>query len=206
MGKKSFTYEEVKFWNSKKIPIPKRELTEKEVNMPVNFIKENLVGCKKVLDFGPGKGRTFGAYEEIETVRAYDISDTWKSYVFNSVKKYNIKNFDLIISKKIESLPYKDNEFDAVVVSLVLLHQRPQYIINVMSELVRVSKKVIAISYYSKLKDFILPGTILDNSKAKKHNYNYKKICEDNKWFYKEILHRLDFHNHLYFIFSGKKI
>ena len=206
MGKKSFIYEEIKFWNAKECPIPKRELTEEEVNMPVNFIKKNLIGCKKVLDFGPGKGRTFGAYGEIETVRAYDISDKWKSDVFDSVKRYKVKNFDLIISNKIENLPYEDNEFDTVVVSLVLLHQRPQYIISIMSELVRVSKKVIAISYYSKLKDFILPGTILDKSKAKKHNYNYKKICEDNKWFYKEMLHRLDFHNHLYFIFSGEEI
>jgi len=195
-------YDAVEFWNQVEKPIPNRELTNYEIEYNIKFIKDNIKDCEKILDFGPGKGRLFKAYKN-KYLEAYDISSAFKNDVLLEASKLPLKGeFKFTIEKEIKELPYEDKSFDSVVAMLVLLHQKPKDIIFIMSELLRVGKKVIISTYWDPNKNYLEPNQEYI-SLARKHNYNYEQICKDNGWKFKFINHRPDFHNHLYFIMEN---
>jgi len=196
-------YNEVEFWNWNKTPIPKKELEDKEIQMVSDFINKEIKNCKKILDFGSGKGRLLHNFVNIEHVECYDISNKWENDVRQISNNLKLKNFKYTIEKTIKKLPYENNEFDAVVCSLVLLHQRPNNIMNVMEELCRIGKKIIVITHQNREKDFINPTKEeIETGKKKKFNYNYIQICKDNNWSYNEYLYRTERISHLYFTYG----
>jgi len=172
--RKNINYDEVKHWNNRKNPNAKlsNDVIEKYI---LSYIRNNLGESKYILDFGPGVGRTFTAYKGVKSVDAYDISDAWQELLLN--KKYPWK-FNLTINKKIEKLPYSDKQFDCGIAMSVLMHQRPDNIKFVLSELVRTCKYVIIGTYYNQTKKYDTFG----KNDVKKYNHDYKTICNDNKW------------------------
>ena len=175
-------YDEIEYWNKRENPNAKNPDTEKHIK----YVKENLKGCKNILDFGCGVGRIFPAYEKIDTVEGYDISSNYKSIIIEKSNEFDFK-LNLTINKKIEDLPYNNNEFDASVAVSILLHQRPKNILKIMSELYRVSKKVIIISWFDPVLKFNDHNKNID-SKNYCYHYNYYEICKEFNWNIKNII------------------
>jgi len=172
-------YDEVEEWNNRK-KHPNAKVSQEQLKKySFKYIGEYIGNSKKILDFGPGVGRMFPLFKKSDFVQGYDISDKWINEVKNEVKKYDFK-FDMIIEKEIKELPFKDKSFDIAVVMSVFLHQQPKNIEFVMSELVRVSKKVAVGTFFDSNKRFGKVGPI-------KFNHNYPKIIKENNWKMSEI-------------------
>jgi len=182
-------YNEIKYWNKRKNPNSK----EGSYNLPVNYlkyIKKHLEGCNYVLEFGPGVGRVFAAYGLLKQLECFDITNRHLAALSSAAKKYNFKmNFTL--GYEVGVTPYKDKEFDATVVCQVLLHQNPNNIIKVMTELLRISNKVIVVSWREDGKSIGSGGYCF--------NHDYLKICNDAEWQTSDI--RYD-SKHIYFIYT----
>ena len=128
-----------------------------------------------VLDVGPGVGRLAEAFIGVN-LTILDISEIYKEKLLEEYNTYdiNIKNID-IKKEAWRKLPYSTNQFDVVTSSLVLLHQPPDYIKTVMSEILRVGKRFVCLS------------TRPDSSASHVFNHNYKEIVEGFNLLYNEI-------------------
>lgn len=146
----------------------------------IDFVKKNVSVASKVLDFGPGVGRIFPAYTEAKSIMGYDITNQHKHTLVERARKLSL-DFDLVSVERIEKhLPFREDQFDIAVCVSVLLHQRPINLINTMSELGRVSKKCVVISLYDRSQKFC--PLQQDGTNSHVYNYDYKKICKENKW------------------------
>ena len=115
-------------------------------------------------------------------VKWFDITDNYESQLRNVALSHGFNKFSLTVDNNINNkLPYKDKEFDVVLAISVFLHQRPQHILKVMRELMRVGHKIVATAYYTKDKKFDIPGTIL-NGKRRKFNYDYFSLAKNEGW------------------------
>ena len=131
-----------------------------------------------ILDLGPGVGRIFPAYRRIKFVEGFDISPAYKDRVIAASREHNFI-FRLTISPRISELPYGDKMFDAAVAVSVLLHQRPDNIIRVMTELARVANKVVVVTSNYNKKKCDVPFTESKDPKKFCFQYNYETICMD---------------------------
>lgn len=174
-------YDEVKYWNRRNNP---NSATEAATKTDIEFIKKNLIGCRNILDLGPGVGRIFAAYEAMISVEGYDISSLYRARAIKESAKYGF-DLNITVGDSIGRLPYADKEFDAAVASSVFLHQKPSRIVGVMGELARVVMKVIAISWFEPERHF--DGDIYDDD-AYCFNYNYPKMCDDNGWLISDVI------------------
>jgi len=185
-------YDEITYWNARKDPNSPAVGAFNDRHL--FYIKTHLDGCSSVLDFGPGVGRTFPAYVKIKKLFCFDITDKHTKKLALLSDNYNF-DFDFKVSDKVGETGFEDNLFDAVVVSQVLLHQRPSNIEGVMSELLRVSRKVIVITWRDNSKP--------DSATSGEHcfNHNYLKICKINDWQHSNVEY---YGKDIYFIYKEK--
>lgn len=183
-------YNTVEYWNKRENPNsnnPDHRKTEEHIM----FVKSNINEDDKILDFGPGVGRTIAAYKKNKNISGYDISSKYKERLLNAAKNNDV-SIDLIIDKTTPTkFSFKENEFDVAVSVSVLLHQRPQDIENIMCELARVAKKVVIITWHSLDTPYhaFSPDT---DYKIYCFNHDYKNICKKNNlkihsWEYDDI-------------------
>jgi ubiquinone/menaquinone biosynthesis C-methylase UbiE len=166
-------YDEVSYWRRREQPNAKG--IEDSTAGHVAYIEKQLIGCNKILDCGPGDGRTFEAYKNMKIVNCVDVADHHRETLFKIAQQYDFE-FDFLVKKEVGNWPYKDKEFDAAIACQLLLHQRPKNIVKMMSELVRVSNKVIVLSWMNEE----LPP--LTTSGEHCFNYIYPDICNENGW------------------------
>ncbi|MFH1482488.1 MAG: class I SAM-dependent methyltransferase [Patescibacteria group bacterium] len=178
MGK----YNEIKYWNNRKKPT---SCSPDYTQTHINYLREQLKNCDNIIDVGSGIGRLFPAYSNLKLVQACDISLLYKDLIIDKSKNYNFE-FNWTHLTSIKKLPFEDKQFDCTISSEVLLHQRPEHIIDIMKELLRVSNKVIVITWM----EINVP---LDNNNKNYNpekycfNYNYKKLCDENSWLLKNF-------------------
>lgn len=168
-------YNEIKYWRNREHPNSALTVEPppiEELNY-FSYIKKNLIGCNSALDFGPGVGRTFVAYESLAQLECFDITDKHSNTLKDVAKNYNFK-FNFTLGNKIGVTPYRDKEFDAAISCQVFLHQKPNKIQKIMRELLRVANKVIVISWSEK-------GPVLTTA-PHCFNHNYIQICRKNNW------------------------
>lgn len=168
-------YDESKYWNEiRKWPNYNntKDLSKLKDDRVIGYVRKNLGKSKCIMDFGPGIGRMFPLYKDMELVEAFDISDRWSKIVTNEARKFGFK-FTFAVMKEIGKLPYKDKEFDSTVCMSVLFHQRPQYIDLIMSELARISGFVIASGSIGSKVDVV-------ESESHFYRHNYEDICKRN--------------------------
>lgn len=196
-------YSEFEYWNKRTYPTdPNMEMETNKRH--IDYIRKHVVGSKSVLDFGPGIGRTFEAYEGIPYVEGCDISRLYENTAKKVAKEvgFDFKLIHLDLSE-VGKLPYRKKQFDVAVASEVLLHQRPENILKVMRELVRVARKVVVISWGEDRVPFRIPG---DASEGPNHcfHYDYRRICQDEYWAVKDF-QAVD--RQVYFVYEkgGKK-
>ena len=175
-------YQEDVYWNKRAFPTDPTMLPEK-TQEHIEYIRKQLKSMdERILDFGPGIGRTFEAYKSVYSVDAVDVSMIYTDRVKAEAAKYDF-NFNLQYTtvKKIqeEGLPFGDKVFDVAVASEVFLHQRPEHIIKIMTELARVAKKVVVISWM--VQEAKIPYMELGQEvHGRNHcfHYHYPALCE----------------------------
>lgn len=166
-------YNEIKYWNNRKKPtscLP--DYTKKHIE----YLKSQLKDCKNIIDVGAGVGRLFEAYSDLKMVQACDISLLYKYPITEKSKNYNF-NFNWTHIINIKKLPFDNKQFDCTVSSEVLLHQRPENIVDIMKELLRVSNKVIVITWMENNIKFDNDNKNY-NPEQYCFNYDYNKLCK----------------------------
>lgn len=171
-------YNPIEFWNKCKHPNSSGRDGWQNFRLKLHseYIKKNLNGCKKILDFGSGKGQMFYIYDDVgvQTVISYDISESFKKDIIEHGQKFNFNHIHVV---RMFLVPEFQDYFkvDAVVCCNVLQSSRFEDIENVLKELYRISDKIICLEHH-------------DNNKSKDYDYihyrphNYKKICKNNGW------------------------
>ena len=174
-------YDEFDYWGKRTHPTSEDELY---TDAHVEYIRKAIADAKNVLDFGPGIGRTFAAYKGIGHVEGYDISEIYRERAMKAAMELGI-NYTSVLNTSGNPiyLPYFDKQFDAAVACSVLMHQRPQYIVPVMKNLVRVAAKVAVMAWMSRL-NYFTPHRNIEEEHYYMHifNYDYFQICKENKW------------------------
>jgi hypothetical protein len=176
-------YNEYEFWNNRKVPNAQPKLSPK----CEQFLKDQLEGCGKIVDFWVGTGRLFPVYRElgIDKVVVYDIVD---AYIDTAEGVARLNNLEMLkIENKeapediVPKFKARARYYDAVVCSSVLLHLRPQYLYEVMDAIQKIAKKVIVLTYFDKTKDFVDTG---EAHEGPEHcfNYDYLSVCEEAGW------------------------
>ena len=158
------------FWSRRKDPSAPQAYTNAHIH--IDYIKKHLQDCRYIMDFGVGIGRTFSAYENVEMVEGFDITDLREKELMKEAKKYSF-NFNFTVEKTLGNYNfYKDQQFDAAVVAEVFLHIAPEDIDIVIQDLMRISKKIIVVTWMQKNLGY--------TEGHKCFHHNYKKICERN--------------------------
>jgi FkbM family methyltransferase len=189
-------YNIVEYWNKRDNPCSTK-IDEITMNH-INFLKTNITGCKTVMDFGPGYGRLFEVYKNVDKVVCVDVTEKHKEKLNKQSKKYCF-DFEFLCKTDILSkFKYKDKHFDAVVTSEVLFHQTPNVIEKIMKELLRISQKVVVITLMNLNKNFDSYGSYKPSNKYC-FNYDYYQICKRNNW---NIRNEERVGNQLMFVYS----
>jgi SAM-dependent methyltransferase len=173
-------YDEVHYWRNRvnpNSPSVGPDITKRHID----YVSSHVKGLFRVLDFGPGVGRIFPAYNGVRFIEGFDISPTYKDRVIAASREHNL-SFRLTISPKVGELPYGDKTFDAAVAVSVLLHQRPENIEKAMQELARVANKVVVVSMGYGKKECDLPNVESDDPSKFCFRYNYESICSTCGW------------------------
>lgn len=144
------TYDEWRYWNSRADPNASKGWEEERLRYDTAYIRSRLHGCERILELGPGVGRTFGAHSPEARITCYDITENYRRRLLERAKDLNLKVTHEVARSLDAPLPYGKAAFDAAVASQVLQHQRPERIERVMAELVRVAEKVVAIASWGK--------------------------------------------------------
>jgi SAM-dependent methyltransferase len=164
-------YDEWKYWNSLSDPNARKGWEEDTLRDDVNYIREHLQGCEEILELGPGVGRTLPAHSRQSHITCYDITGNYRTRLLERAKELSLSVDHVVAQSLDEPLPYEDASFDAAVASAVLLHQRRERIQAVMAELIRVSRKAIAITSYG------TPNRRTDNRSAHAFHHDYPDLC-----------------------------
>jgi len=134
-------YDERLYWRARTEPNDKAvAYRENVLQTTLDVIYSLARDKKKILEFGPGVGRTLAAYTPAQEIHGYDISDAYVSRVTKEADDLGL-DFHLTIHDVPAGwkLPYSDDEFELAVAIYVLQHQRPEKIDAVLKELLRVA-------------------------------------------------------------------
>lgn len=137
-------YDEWTFWNSRPNPNAPAGLSGRQLDDDITYIRAQVAGCTRILELGPGVGRTFAAHEPGADITCYDITPNYRERLLARAHALGLRvRFDLAPSLD-APLPYPDNAFEVGVACKVFQHQRPERIERVMAELARVAERVVA--------------------------------------------------------------
>lgn len=161
-------YDPIEYWSSRQNP---NNADIRDTYKHLKFVHRHLKGCEHILDYGPGLGRMFPAYEEIPEVDGFDISEIYKPHIIELSKSYPFK-YRHTVSNTPFNTPYPDKAFDAVVCVSVLMHQPDQGLLDLMKELARVGEKVIVVAWHDQ--DRNIKGNEIC------FNHDYLTICLEN--------------------------
>lgn len=168
-------YDPIEFWNNREHPNSsgRDEWQPFRYNLHANYIKKHIKGCESILDFGSGKGGFFRIYDKegIKKVYTYDISESFKEDIIDHGKKFNFEHIHIIDKVLVPSLKFK---VDAIICCNSLQHTKPENIVDVIRELKKAGKKIIALESYNPSKKY--------NECIHYCSHNYFEICKENKW------------------------
>ncbi len=157
-------YNSKEYWNKRQDP-NKSNYT--------NYIEDSEIpklieDCNSILDIGCGIGRTFKFYAD-KKVTGVDFSELYRQRAIEEASKHEIDFEHLIYDIHKNDLPFEDNNFDIGITVKVLLHAPQKEMIRILTEMHRVCKKVLLISYHD------------ENKNLAEHCFAHDYISELNK-------------------------
>lgn len=152
-------YDPYEYWNLRKHPNrrPNYNLIKETEKF---FLTRYISGEEKLFELGPGDGRLFPLYQNKSLV-TLDLTKNYKDVLDRKAKKFGIKLSQSWYKDPCRSLPFKDDCFDAAIACQVLIHIPFTQIEHIISELARISSKVLILSGYNsswpKKQDEVIP-------------------------------------------------
>lgn len=140
-------YNKINYWETRKDPnnAHARTLTPHHIKTIKPFITDNV----SVLEYGPGIGRMLDLYNNQTEINYYDITNVYRDRLVDKCKSSNVKiNSYTIDTSGDITTQFEDNEFDIVCAFEVLLHSPETEITELMTELARIGKKVVIVTWY----------------------------------------------------------
>lgn len=142
-------YDPATYWNHRPNPNNEAGVQRDRVDFDVAYIQRSVDGEQDlVLELGPGVGRTFGAYGPGQHVTSLDLSRIYREQLAELANSQGIDLDQRFLADPADPFPFGDSTFSVAVASQVLLHVPPDNIRHTMSELVRVSRRTVAISAF----------------------------------------------------------
>lgn len=167
-------YEEMSYWNEREHP------SVIGGTMAIDYLKANVEKAKSVLDFGPGIGRTLGAYAKAKFVCAVDISTLYETRLKKAAEEYKFifATYYLGSVEGALNLPFKTSSYDFAVACQVILHMKPRYVSEVLWELSRVAKKVAIMTLMHQERPYDGKGIAYPRDRYC-FNYDMLEMCAD---------------------------
>ena len=141
-------YDPVAYWNTRENPNNEQGLEPARIRFDTGFIRAAVAELDPVLELGPGVGRTFEAYSKEQHITTLDLSRIYSERLILRAKELGLTLSQNFLSNPDQRYPFNDGEFAVGVASQVFLHVPPEIIYHSVSEMMRVCKKVVVISYY----------------------------------------------------------
>lgn len=156
------------YWNNRPCPNSCTGVDNEDI---ISWVEDRIDAGANVVEFGPGVGRMFPAYKRASSVVGIEISRIYVSRLFDAAKIYPFK-FSVILSNSVFP-PEFLNGFDVCVASMVLLHQKPENVREIMLRLAKMAREVLVVTWRSER----------DNLNISPHcfNHDYEKICSQNE-------------------------
>lgn len=166
-------YDEMSYWTKRKNP------TSGDGEAQVSYLKKRVRGAERILDFGPGIGRTMAAYDGAEFVCTVDISTTYRDRLMKEALKYDFKfaSYYLLRVEDAKRLPFVTGSYDFAVACQVLMHMKPHYIEDVLVELVRIANEVVVITLMHTERDYDHKGSAFPQDRYC-FNYDVVEMCD----------------------------
>lgn len=143
------SYDPVAYWNSRRNPNSRKGESSDAVAADVSYIRHALGNGSRILELGPGVGRTFAAYQPGARIVTLDIAQSYQDRLASAALANKLELDSHYLDNPDGAFPFKDEAFDKGVASQVLLHVPPKTIRHTLSELARVCREVIVITRYS---------------------------------------------------------
>ena len=146
MTRKSFLkrYDPVSYWSTRTDPNADTGKNTARVATDLAFIGEHLDG--PVFELGPGTGRTFAAYPSGIDVTTRDLSDQHRDHLAALASEGGFSLTQTHTSDPMDRFPAEDQAFGTGLCCQVFLHMPPESFAHAISELSRVSRKLVIIA------------------------------------------------------------
>lgn len=135
-------YDPATYWAAR--PNPNRSATAPRSMLA--YVRRHLGNERRVLELGPGVGRTFEVYQAGTEVVTVDITDRYAEALSRQADRVGINLQQHVVARPGAPLPFNDRAFPVGVCAQVLLHIPPAHIAGTIRELARVCERCIVIT------------------------------------------------------------
>lgn len=152
-------YEPYEYWNQRSNPNNDEGLSDEQRNFDIQYIKQAVRGQDRILELGPGTGRTLSAYGSEQIVFTLDISKKYSDTLAAEANKRSIEVRQSHLESTESSFPFEDRYFQCGVASQVLLHIPTNIIQHTLNELQRTCTKLVIVNLnlHSTLQEELAP-------------------------------------------------
>ena len=139
----TLAYEPMRYWNTRRYPNADIGEEKNRIEFDTSYIRENVNAGDRVLELGPGLGRTFPAYAPDTEVVTLDISRNYQEELNAVANSLGLKLEQRFLASTLEPFPFADRQFDVGVSFQVFIHQPPDVFAHNFSEMARVCGRLI---------------------------------------------------------------
>ena len=142
-GRKDGAYDPVRYWNMRLDPNTDLGKVPERVDFDANYIRANITPGDRLLELGPGVGRTFASYSPGTNVSTLEISRMYEDQLAKVAADNNLTLDQHYLDDTSKPFPFVDKQFDVGVCIQVFIHQPPEVFRHSFSELARVCRKCV---------------------------------------------------------------
>jgi SAM-dependent methyltransferase len=136
-------YDPMRYWNARQNPNADVGEEKTRLEFDTNYIRRNISTGERILELGPGVGRTLRAYVPNTEVTTLDISRIYQEELSAFASSLELRLEQHYVSSMFEPFPFSDQEFDVGVSFQVFIHQPPAIFAHSFSEMLRVCRRLI---------------------------------------------------------------
>jgi ubiquinone/menaquinone biosynthesis C-methylase UbiE len=146
MFKKIMSYNPKQYWMTRENPNAREGEAEDRVQTDIAFIRQAAAEANKVLEVGPGVGRTLDAYQSGQRVTTLDLSTNYQGKIAAKAEELDLQISQNFLDSAENAYPFRDNEFDLAVSCQVFMHLPPQVMDQAIREFSRMADKLVIIA------------------------------------------------------------
>lgn len=166
-------YNPITYWNKRENPNNKEGENPARIKFDVDYISRHTRNENKILELGPGIGRTISAYNESQNITTLDISHKYSTQLTHAIERSGLSVEQKYLTDLDCDFEEADGAYEVGVCCQVLLHIPPQSIAHMLSEMIRVCSKIVIITSYKH-------GTpVISSRLTHVFNHDYITLCTE---------------------------